>query len=462
MTLELGNTSLDYLAESVNILAQEPSLKKEDLANIESIRNNIETELIGLNGQKPPQYYITQKLGYSFNQNQPQNIKTECLEGITTNDMAKLLFLHSKGILISKIVRNTGIFQYYLKDIVEKTYLYEHYNLNTKNLLLYRPELLEFPDEEIEEEINENQGKEPFSQECRNLIDKLQEEYTSDTKHKLLTEDDEFILFKGLEDIRKSLKAKDELLQYKKEISEVVVKYNKRLVYHVARPYLSLVAYEEKQAREDIISLGIEGLHTAIRKFDYKRGFKFSTFATGWIRQNIGRRQHEFFGAIKAPYHTIRKNTSYQKEKALLMNTRQDITFDDVWKSLLEKGVVSNDEQEVYKAIIDSKNMLSLNQPTETRDDEEELIDFFPSECKTVEEIVYNKIFYEKILLAIEQLPTSKKQILKLMYNHDRPLKLSEVAKEMGISVKLASHKRRKAIEQLKNTPLIKSLKHDL
>lgn len=105
--------------------------------------------------------------------------------------------------------------------------------------------------------------------------------------HKLLTREEEVILFKRLEQDKNDRRAVDE-----------VILCNIRLVYNIAR---------HKQNRglelDDLISEGIMGLFIAINKFEYWRGYKFSTYATNWVRQCINRAIAQQASIIRVPVH---------------------------------------------------------------------------------------------------------------------------------------------------------------
>lgn len=466
--LETGNHTSDFLSQSFNTLTQIESLKIQDLEKVTNTYSEIEPNLAKLNGGVPPQYHIVGQLGYSFFPNQPNNIKEEYLNDITIEDMAKLLFLHTRDVLLNRVLENTNIFNYELEDIVNKVYLYEHYNLNVKNVLLYRPELLGLPEEEIEREIFESRGKEPFSEECSELLDRLNEKYISAKYYKILTKEQEYILFEGRDSIRKSLKDQDELQEYKNELYNVLVKYNMRLIFSIARRFFKHNDDPTNQKRgeeeKDIVALGMEGILPAIRKFDHKNGNRFSTVATEWIRQNISRHIDEVFSTIYLPYHTRLKNSIFRKEELLLLEqNHQEPTFDKTWESLLKKGLAKKNEREAYEGILRAEKIISLDSTVNKKEDSRDIIETIsnPDDIPVFEKLE-DEDFYKHILNEIEKLPPQLKEIVQKSYNHDNPQTLVSIGKDLNLSTERVRQLLVQATKIIKASKVIKSFQKDI
>ena len=466
--LETGNHTSDFLSQSFNTLTQIESLKIYDLEGITETYSEIEPNVAKLNGGVPPQYHIVQELGYSFFPNQPNNIQKEFLEDVTIEDMAKLLFLHTKGILLNRVLENTNIFNYKLEDIVNKVYLYEHYNLNVKNVLLYRPELLELPEEEIEKEIFESRGKEPFSGECRELLDRLNKEYINEGNYKLLTKEQEYILFEGRDSIRRSLKDTDELQEYKNELYNVIVKYNMRLIFSIARRFFKYNDDPTNQKRgeeeKDIVALGMEGILPAIRKFDHKSGKKFSTVATDWIRQNISRRIDEVFSTIYLPYYTRLKSSIFRKEELLLLEQdHQEPTFDKTWESLLKKGLAKKNERDAYEGILRAKEMISLDTTVTKKEDSRDIIETIPNpDDIPVFEELEDEDLYKHILNETEKLTSPFKEIFQKYYISKEPQTLEQIGEDLNLSAERIRQLLVQATKIILASKVIKSSQKDI
>jgi len=466
--LETGNHTLDYLSQSFDTLTKVESLKIYDLEKATEIYSEIEPTVAKLNGGIPPQYHITQELGYSFFPNQPKNIEKEYLEDVTTEDMAKLLFLHTRDILLNRVLENRNIFNYKLKDIVNKVYLYEHYNLNVKNVLLYRPELLELPEEEIEKEIFESKDKEPFTKGCRELIDRLNNEYINERSYKILTQEEEYILFEGRDSIRRSLKDRNELHEYKNELYNVLVRYNMRTIFSVAKRYYkyddNLVNQKSSEEENDIIALGMEGILPAIRKYNHKNGLRFSTVAIEWIRQNISRHIDEVFSTIYVPYHTRLKFSTFKTEEVLLQEqNHQEPSFNKTWESLLEKGLAKKNERDTYEGILRAKGVISLDSTINKNEDSRELIETIslPDEIPVFEELE-NEDLYKQILDEIEKLPVQLKEIMQRVYDKDNPQTLVDIGKDFNLSTESIRKKLIQATNIVKQSRTIKSSQKDI
>lgn len=436
--LETGNHTSDFLSQSFNTLTQIESLKIYDLEGITDTYSKIEPNVAKLNGGVPPQYHILEELGYSFFPNQPNNIKKEYLNDVTTEDMAKLLFLHTRDILLNRVLENTNIFNYKLEDIINKVYLYEHYHLNVKNVLLYRPELIELPEEEIEKEIFESRGKEPFSKECRELIERLNKEYVNERNYQLLSDKEVYILFEGRDSIRRSLRDRDELQEYKNELYNVIVKYNMRLIFSVARKFFKYTdnSDDHEEQNKDILALGMEGILPAIRKFDHKNGKQFSTVATEWIRQNISRRMDEIFSTIYVPYHTRLKFRAFRKEELVLSEQKnQTPSFEETWESLIKKGLVKNSEKEMFKGTLRAKRKVSLDSTVDKDKEGRNLIETIPSpEDSTVLQRLEDEENYKQIQDEIQKLPPQLKEIAQRYYNYENPQTSEEIGKDLNIT----------------------------
>jgi len=246
-------------------------------------------------------------------------------------------------------------------------------------------------------------------------------------RHPLLTRAQEVELAKRIE--RGDLEAKSRL-----------VNSNLRLVISNARKY---------QGHElpllDLIQEGILGLIRATEKFDWRKGYKFSTYATFWIRQAIQRALDNRARTIRIPVHLG------QRERKIARAHRE---------LAAQLGREPNDEelaraaeltpQELEEARAASRVVTSLDRPV-GEDEETAFGALLASEERGPEEEVDILLREDALRRALEQLPEREREVVKLRYgiNGDDPTPLSETGRRLGISQDTVRRLERKALAEL-------------
>ena len=124
----------------------------------------------------------------------------------------------------------------------------------------------------------------------------------NDEETQVLTKEQEIAYFKRLKKLRNSKNEEEELSCRNK-----IATHNLRLVIEIARKFNSVCYVGGGLEIRDIFDAGVIGLTTAIEKFDYRMGYKFSTYATWWIRQSIGRSLDDTLSMIRLPTY-LREN----------------------------------------------------------------------------------------------------------------------------------------------------------
>ena len=246
-------------------------------------------------------------------------------------------------------------------------------------------------------------------------------------RHPLLTRAEEVELAKRIE--RGDLEAKSQL-----------VNSNLRLVISHARKYqghdLPLL---------DLIQEGILGLIRAAEKFDWRKGYKFSTYATFWIRQALQRALDNRSRTIRIPVHLgqrERRIARAHRDLAALLGR------DPTDEELANAAEISLNELEETRAA--SRVVTSLDRPV-GEDEGTAFGALLASEERGPEEEVDIRLREDALRRALEQLPEKEREVVKLRYGvgGDEPTPLSETGRRLGISQDTVRRLERKALAEL-------------
>ncbi len=246
-------------------------------------------------------------------------------------------------------------------------------------------------------------------------------------RHALLTRDEEVELAKRIE--RGDLAAKQRM-----------VNSNLRLVISIARKYQGL-----DMPLLDLIQEGILGLMRATEKFDYRRGFKFSTYATFWIREAIQRAIANRARTIRIPVHIgqrERKIGRAQREFAARLGREPtDAELAD------ESGL---DVREISEAREAARVVTSLDRPVGEEEDTT-FGSLLPSAERGPEEEVDIVLRQDALRDALDRLPEPEREVVKLRYgiDGDDPTPLSEAGRRLGISPDRVRQLERRALAEL-------------
>ena len=246
-------------------------------------------------------------------------------------------------------------------------------------------------------------------------------------------------------DAARKIKLNDEELKIVKKgelAQEVLIKCNLRLVVSIAKRYighgLSLL---------DLIQEGNLGLTRGIEKFDYKMGFKLSTYVTWWIRQAVSRALADQSKTIRIPVHMVETINRLNKEKKRLT---AELGYEPSIKQLA-KGMKMTEEK-VEEVIQIAMDPISLDKPVGDEDDSI-VADFIADQNVISPETNAERVMLkEKIQGLLEGLKERERKVLILRFgiNDDHPRTLEEVGKELKVTRERIRQIEDKALRKLK------------
>ena len=235
----------------------------------------------------------------------------------------------------------------------------------------------------------------------------------------------------------------EKIIEDGKEARAHLIKANTRLVVSIAKRYTN-----RGVPFLDLIQEGNLGLMKAVEKFDYTKGFRFSTYATWWIRQTITRAIADQGRTIRVPVHMVdRIRQMYKQIHELEQTLGRAPTIDELSKAL------NVEKSKVAWMLRVSWLPLSLESPINDDEDESELGHFVEDkETPSPIQSVYSKLLKEKMNDVLDTLPCREARILKLRFGLEdgKFYTLEEVGKKFGLTRERIRQLETKALRRLR------------
>ncbi|MCL5942878.1 MAG: sigma-70 family RNA polymerase sigma factor [Actinobacteria bacterium] len=255
----------------------------------------------------------------------------------------------------------------------------------------------------------------------------------------LLTAEEEILLAKRIEE-------GDEAAR------RTMIEANLRLVVSIARRYLG-----RGLSFSDLVQEGNFGLMRATQKFDYRRGNKFSTYATWWIRQSITRALADKGRTVRLPVHIVERLSAVRRTMNRL---RQEYGREP---DQAEVAAALGIAEEELQALLDVAEIpLSLDVSLDHEGDSADLGSMVTDPAQnSLFDVVYARIQLRNVAQAICELPERERAVLVLRYGlaGDDPWTLGEIGDHFGISRERVRQIEAKAVERLRYNGLIRRLK---
>jgi RNA polymerase primary sigma factor len=326
-------------------------------------------------------------------------------------------------------VTDTEILDYFPQIEKDISFLEEIYEkFETANIkVIETNQLIDLPKDEVSQKELER-----ATDVGDNLPDAVQQYLKAIGKTALLTQAEE-------KELAKRAEKSDE------EARQKLIRANLRLVVSIAKRYVNRTPH---LSILDLIQEGNIGLSKAVEKFDYRRGFKFSTYATWWIRQAITRALADQSRTIRIPVHMVETISKYTQAKRRLM---QELGREPMAEEIAVEMQIEVEKVRHIQKI--SQEVMSLEAPIGDDDEDSTLAEFVPDDRNlTPMQATAHALLRDKIREIIVTLSDREQKILSMRFGLEDGVQhtLEEVGKVFGVTRERIRQIEAKALEKIK------------
>ncbi|MCX6761251.1 MAG: RNA polymerase sigma factor RpoD [Candidatus Moranbacteria bacterium] len=336
------------------------------------------------------------------------------------------------------------------RDIEKLEELYESLE-NSSIKVISSDEMIKFETDKISEDFeSEKPTKKSKAQRKDTLTAGISDDVSSDLVQMYLREIGRVDLLSTEEEVALAKRIEKDDLAAKQRMTEA----NLRLVVSIAKKY---VGRSHNLSLLDLIQEGNIGLFRAVEKFDYRKGYKFSTYATWWIRQAVTRALADQSRTIRIPVHMVETINKYTQITRRLV---QDLGREPLPEEIaVEMGVEVEKIRHIQKI---SQETVSLETTVGDSDDDSVLGDFVEdTETVMPNQLASRKMLKEHVEEILKDLTPREQKILKIRFGLEDGVThtLEEVGQEFGVTRERIRQIEAKALEKIRDHKTIKKLR---